>query len=50
MTSSYAEDHRITELEKQVKMLTQELFRLKMTGVPKGNGLKKKLDLPDLTS
>ena len=49
MTSSYAEDHRI-ELEKQVKMLTRELFRLKMTGVPKGNGMKKKLHLPDLTS
>ena len=49
MTSSYGEDLRITELQKQIKQLNAELFRLKMKGVPKGTGLKKKLVLPKLT-
>ena len=49
MTSSFGPDHRVTELENEVKQLRAELFRLKMSAVPKGTGLKKKLHLPKLT-
>ena len=49
MTSSYGPDQRISELENEVKQLRSELFRLKMSGVSKGTGLKKKLHLPKLT-